>query len=63
MITHFQAAIYTARRDEMVDAVQATLFYMNPDAPIPVHSPYSALPYQVIILLEESRVVFSLEIF
>ena len=47
VITHFQAAIYTARRDEMVDVVQATLFYMNPDAPIPVHSAYSALPYQV----------------
>ena len=31
----------------MVDVVQATLFYMNPDAPIPVHSPYSALPYEV----------------
>ena len=48
VITHFQVAIYTARRDEMVDVVQATLFYMNPDAPIPVHSPYSALPYQVL---------------
>ena len=31
----------------VVDVVQATLFYMNPDAPIPVHSAYSALPYQV----------------
>ena len=47
VISHFQVAIYTARRDEMVDVVQATLFYMNPDAPIPVHSPYSALPYEV----------------
>ena len=36
VISHFQVAIYTARRDEMVDVVQATLFYMNPDAPIPV---------------------------
>ena len=35
----------------MVDVVQATLFYMNPDAPIPVHSPYSALPYEVKIIL------------
>ena len=40
-------ALYSARRDEMVEAVQATLFYMNPDAPIPVHSPFSALPYEV----------------
>ena len=47
IIPHFQVAIYSARRDEMVDIVQATLFYMNPDAPIPVHSPYSALPYEV----------------
>ena len=50
VISHFQVAIYTARRDEMVDVVQATLFYMNPDAPIPVHSPYSALPYEVKII-------------
>ena len=49
MISHFQVAIYTAWHDEMVDVVQATLFYMNPDGPIPVHSPYSALPYQVIL--------------
>ena len=51
VITHFQVAIYTARRDEMVDVVQATLFYMNPDAPIPVHSPYSVLPYQVEFII------------
>ena len=52
VISHFQVAIYTARRDEMVDVVQATLFYMNPDGPIPVHSPYSALPYQVSFLFQ-----------
>ena len=47
VISHYQVALYSARRDEMVEMVQATLFYMNPDAPIPVHSPYSALPYEV----------------
>ena len=53
VITHFQVAVYTARRDEMVDVVQATLFYMNPDAPIPVHSPYSALPSEEGVLLKD----------
>ena len=47
MIGHYQVALYSARRDEMVEVVEAALFYMNPDAPIPVHSPYSALPYEV----------------
>ena len=47
MLTHHQVAIYTARRSEMIDVVQAFLFYLNSSAPIPVHSPYSSLPYQV----------------
>ena len=50
VISHYQVALYSARRDEMVETVQATLFYMNPDAPIPVHSTYAALPYEVRIL-------------
>ena len=50
VISHYQVALYSARRDEMVETVQATLFYMNPDAPIPVHSTYAALPYKVRIL-------------
>ena len=50
IISHYQVALYSARRDEMVETVQATLFYMNPDAPIPVHSTYAALPYEVRIL-------------
>ena len=44
----------------MVDVVQATLFYMNPDAPIPVHSPYSALPYEVKVSLCLSMIVLLL---
>ena len=44
-------AIYTARREEMINVVRATLFYMNPDEPVPVHS-LSALssPYQVLLI-------------
>ena len=50
-IGHLQMAIYTARREEMINIVRATLFYMNPDEPVPVHS-LSALssPYQVILI-------------
>ena len=50
-IGHLQMAIYTARREEMVNVVRATLFYMNPDEPVPVHS-LSALssPYQVFLI-------------
>ena len=47
MISHYQVALYSARRDEMVEAVQSTLFYMNTEAPIPVHSTYAALPCEV----------------
>ena len=47
VIGHYQVALYSARRDEMVEVVQATLFYMNPDAPIPVHSLRASIPYEV----------------
>ena len=48
-IGHLQMAIYTSRREEMINVVRSTLFYMNADEPVPVHS-LSALssPYQVI---------------
>ena len=50
-VGHLQMAIYTARQEEMVNVVRATLFYMNPDEPVPIHS-MSALssPYQVILV-------------
>ena len=50
-IGHLQMAIYTSRREEMINVVRATLFYMNPNEPVPVHS-LSALssPYQVILI-------------
>ena len=47
VISHYQVALYTARRDEMIETVQKTLFYMNPEHPIPVHSTYATLPYEV----------------
>ena len=52
VISHYQVALYSACRDEMVETVQATLFYLNPDAPIPVHSTYAALPYEVRTFLQ-----------
>ena len=50
-IGHLQMAIYTSRREEMINVVRSTLFYMNADEPVPVHS-LSALssPYQVILI-------------
>ena len=50
-IGHLQMAIYTSRREEMINVVRTTLFYLNPDEPVPVHS-LSALssPYQVNLI-------------
>ena len=50
-VGHLQMAIYTSRREEMINVVRSTLFYMNADEPVPVHS-LSALssPYQVIFV-------------
>ena len=50
-IGHLQMAIYTSRREEMINVVRSTLFYMNANEPVPVHS-LSALssPYQVILI-------------
>ena len=57
-IGHLQMAIYTSRREEMINVVRTTLFYMNPDEPVPVHS-LSALssPYQVILIYFEDLMV------
>ena len=46
-IGHLQMAIYIARREEMIEVVRTTLFYMNPDEPVPVHSLSATTPYQV----------------
>ena len=58
VISHFQLALYTARRDEMIEAVQNTMFYMNPIHPIPVHSTYTTQPYEVHLLCLVCRYSF-----
>ena len=47
VLTHRQAAVFTARRFELFDVVQSTLTYMHPDSR--VHSFLSPLPYQVYV--------------
>ena len=47
-MTHYEAAIYTARRLEMCEIVEQTLFYFL-DRPM-VHSPLSELPFMVSVL-------------
>ena len=47
MMTHRQAAVFTARRLELCDVVESTLVYLRPDSR--VHSYLSPLPYQVRI--------------
>ena len=47
MMTHRQAAVFTARRLELCDVVESTLVYLRPDSR--VHSYLSSLPYQVRI--------------
>ena len=47
-MTHYEAAIYTARRLEMCEIVEQTLFYFL-DRPM-VHSPLSGLPFMVSVL-------------
>ena len=45
VLTRFDAAVYTARRTEMLEIVETTLFYLI-DRPV-VHSEVSGLPYMV----------------
>ena len=45
IMTHPDAALYTARRLEMCQIVELTLFYLH-DRPT-VHSPVSGLPFMV----------------
>ena len=44
-ITHSKAAVFTARRFELLEVVSSTLTYLHPDSR--VHSFLSPLPYQV----------------
>ena len=45
VLSRFDAAVYTARRTEMLEIVEATLFYLV-DRPV-VHSEVSGLPFMV----------------
>ena len=44
-LPHRKAAVFTARRLELLEVVQSTLTYLHPDSR--VHSFLSPLPYQV----------------
>ena len=48
VVTHQAAALFSARRDEMIDVMTQTLFYLDARRPVVVHSPFSNLPRQVL---------------
>ena len=45
IITHQRAALFTARRQEMIEVLERSFFYLltHPE----VHSPHSKIPFQV----------------
>ena len=47
MLPHRKAAVFTARRRELLEVVQTTLVYLHPDSR--VHSFLSPLSYQVSV--------------
>ena len=49
LMSHYDAVLYTARRLEMCEIVEMTLFYLI-DRP-QVHSPLSGLPFMVSTLM------------
>ena len=56
IMSHQEAALFTARRMEMCEIVESTLLYLQ-DRPV-VHSEVSALPFLVsmfLVLVEVSR--------
>ena len=53
-MTHYDASLYTARRLEMCNIVEATFIYLI-DRP-KVHSPYSNMPFMVSQAFKISRV-------
>ena len=47
-VSHLQMALYTSRREEMINVVRSTLRYLNADEPVQIHSLSSlSSPYQV----------------
>ena len=49
-MSHYDASLYTARRLEMCNIVEATFVYLI-DRPT-VHSPYSDMPFMVSLMSE-----------
>ena len=49
IVTHQAAALFSARRNEMIDVLTLTLFYLDARSPVVVHSPFSDLPREVMI--------------
>ena len=47
VVPHKKAAVYTARRSELIDLMDQTLFFLNRTAMVRVYSPYSDLPRYV----------------
>ena len=47
VLPHKKAATYTARRSELIDLMDQTLFFLNRTAMVRVYSPYSDLPRYV----------------
>ena len=49
VIPHQKAALYTARRSELIDVMDQTLFFLNRSAMVRIYSPYSDVPRYVSI--------------
>ena len=52
IVTHQAAALFSARRNEMIDVLTLTLFYLDARSPVVVHSPFSDLPRAVMIYIK-----------
>ena len=44
IVPHQKAALFTARRAELVDVMDQTLYYLNRSAMVQIYSPYSDAP-------------------
>ena len=51
IIPHQKAAIFTARRAEMVEVMDQTLHFLNRQAMVRIYSPYSDVPRHVSIIM------------
>ena len=47
IVPHRRAAVFTARRCELVDVMDHTRHYLNRNAVVQIYSPYSGLPRYV----------------